>query len=241
MIDMGTVLRYIQYTGRVIKMIDVCNIKKCYGAVKALDNVSLSLKDGERLCILGPSGSGKTTLLRLISGLEAPDLGEIFIDGRPVSTILNVVHPSLRNMGFVFQSPSLWPHMKVADNILFGLSHLSQDEKQKRLHKILEMMSLTGLENRFPSELSGGEAKRVSMARTLAAKPRYILMDEPLTNLDSKLKSSIIEAIRTILDETKASFILVTHQIDEANLLCQRLLEMKDGRLSDFEEKGLLT
>jgi len=218
-------------------MIDVCNIKKCYGDVKALDNVSFSLKDGERLCILGPSGSGKTTLLRLICGLEKPSLGSILIDGISFSTPSNLVHPCLRNMGFVFQSPSLWPHMRVADNILFGLSHLSKGEKKNRLHNMLKIMSLEGFENRYPSELSGGEAKRVSMARTLAARPKYILMDEPFTNLDSALKGNIIGAVKTILDETNASLILVTHQVDEAKLFSHRLIEMRSGSIKGFEEK----
>jgi iron(III) transport system ATP-binding protein len=212
-------------------MIALRQVSKSFGAVKAVDGVTLDIAEGNHVALLGPSGSGKTTLLRLIAGLEMPDGGEISIDGMLASTPKWTLEPHRRGLGFVFQTPALWPHMTVAQNILFGLHKLTGDEARARLHEMLDLVSLKGLEHRYPHQLSGGEARRVSIARTLAPGPQYLLMDEPLINLDTELKdrllSLILEAVRT----TKACLIYVTHDKNEAEQIAHRIVTIRNGRL----------
>jgi iron(III) transport system ATP-binding protein len=165
-------------------MITVRQVTKYYGQTKALEEVSLSHNSLDPLIILGPSGGGKTTLLRLIAGLEMPDSGEIYLENCLASDPGWLLPPHRRGIGFVFQSSALWPHMTVADNILFGVNHVPKDEARDRLNGLLESTGLKGLEGRYPDELSGGEARRVAIARCLAPRPKILLMDEPLINLD---------------------------------------------------------
>jgi multiple sugar transport system ATP-binding protein len=172
--------------------IEIKNLVKYYGSVRALDNVSLRVESGDFLVLLGPSGCGKTTLLRCIAGLEDPDGGEILIDGKPVfQSKQNLNIPSgKRNIGMVFQSYALWPHMTVNDNISFGLQvqKMPAAEMDSRISQVLEDLSMTGMEGRYPSELSGGQQQRVALARLLAQRPPVFLMDEPLSNLDARLR-----------------------------------------------------
>ena len=163
-------------------MIEVRDLGKSFGNVRALNHLGFNVPDSDAVVILGPSGSGKTTLLRLVAGLEIPDHGEIFIDGELASEPGRVLSPHQRGIGFVFQAPALWPHMTVAKNILFGLNGMPKQEASNRLDELLVQTGLTGLEQRYPSQLSSGQARRVALARTLAPKPRCLLMDEPLTN-----------------------------------------------------------
>jgi len=217
-------------------MIVVNQITKSFGNVRAVDGVSFKLNDAESLSIVGPSGSGKTTLLRLIAGLEVPDGGTVYIDGQCASTPRRVIEPHRRGIGFVFQRPALWPHMTVAQNILFGVGHLSRDEAARRVTALLEVTDLVGLDRRRPDELSVGETRRVALARALAPRPKYLLMDEPLTNLDPDLKRRMLGLIRSSVDDTETSLIYVTHDQDEVGELTDRVARLAAGRLEVQEQ-----
>jgi ABC-type Fe3+/spermidine/putrescine transport system ATPase subunit len=212
-------------------MIEVRYLSKSFGDVRALDQVSFSVSAGDSLVILGPSGSGKTTLLRLVAGLEIPDQGEIFIDGKLASEPGWVLSPYQRGIGFVFQTPALWPHMTVAKNILFGLNGMPQREASNRLDELLVQTGLAGLERRYPSQLSSGQARRVALARTLAPKPRGLLMDEPLTNVDPDLKGQLLAMIKKNIGQDGTCLLYVTHDADEAREISERVLVLKDGCL----------
>ena len=212
-------------------MIRVEQLTKTFGNHTAVDGVTRAVARQESLAVLGPSGSGKTTLLRLIAGLEKPDRGEIFIGDRVVSSPLKIVAPHKRGIGFVFQEPSLWPHLTVAQNILFGLQRLSQPEARKRLVEVLEQTNLTGFENRFPDEISGGEARRVAIARAVAPRPACLLMDEPLINLDPELKERMMGIIRDVIENSGATLIYVTHDRPEAVRISGRIIELRKGRI----------
>ena len=212
-------------------MILLKQVTKAFGNVKAVNMVSLEVPAGSSMVILGPSGSGKTTLLRLIAGLEIPDAGEIYLDGVPASKAGWVLAPHRRQLGFVFQSSALWPHMTVAQNIMFGLHGIPQSEAKHRLNELMENMSLTGLERRYPHQISGGEARRVALARTLAPHPRRLLMDEPLTNVDPDLKLKLMAFIKQTVIRTKASLIYVTHDAEEAKEISERVLTLRNGCL----------
>lgn len=181
--------------------------------------------------LVGPSGSGKTTLLRLISGLDRPDSGEIHIGGRLASSAGYVLEPHKRDLGFMFQKPALWPHMTVAQNIVFGMAGKTRVEVNNRLHELTAATSLEGLELRYPHQLSEGQARRVSLARTLAPGPKHLLMDEPLTSLDPELKSSILALIRSEVAASCACLVYVTHDDGEAGALAGRVITMKNGRV----------
>ena len=213
-------------------MIDIRHITKKYGDIKILDNLSFQLKDAETAVILGPSGSGKSTLLRLVAGLEMPDSGEIFIAGSLCtgSALQVPVPPHKRNLGFVFQSAALWPHMTVEQNILFGIEGMPKKQSVARLEELLEKTAISHLKGRYPDEISGGEARRVSIARSLAPHPRCLLMDEPLTNIDAELKD---ELLKFILDSVKAegtSLLYVTHDQSEANRISQKQITFSEKR-----------
>jgi ABC-type Fe3+/spermidine/putrescine transport system ATPase subunit len=212
-------------------MIEVKQLSKSFGDVRAVDHVTFNVPAGDSLAILGPSGSGKTTLLRLIAGLEIPDEGEIYINGELSSEPGWVEAPHRRGIGFVFQAPSLWPHMTVAQNILFGLNGISRRDGRRRLDELLQQTSLKGLENRYPSQLSGGQARRVALARTLAPRPRCLLMDEPLTNLDPDLKGQLVALIKQTAEQEGVCLLYVTHDADEAKCISERVLVLRDGRL----------
>ncbi len=215
-------------------MIAVQELVKDFGVVRAIDHVTFELQEGDSTAIYGPSGSGKTTLLRLIAGLEKPDEGTVRINGDMMSGLGILVAPHKRGVGFVFQNPALWPHMTVAKNILFGLKGLPKQEAQQRLDELLERTELQGLEFRYPSQLSGGQARRVALARTLAPKPKILLMDEPLTNIDPTLKASLLNLVKEVVSKESVTMIYVTHDIDEAAQIAgDRLFEMKMGRLLD--------
>jgi iron(III) transport system ATP-binding protein len=214
-------------------MINLRQVSKSFGAVKAVDEVTLDIEEGNHVALLGPSGSGKTTLLRLIAGLEMPDSGEISIDGVLTSTPKWTLEPHRRGLGFVFQTPALWPHMTIAQNILFGLHKMRGDEAQARLHEMLDLVSLKGYEHRYPHQLSGGEARRVSIARTLAPGPQYLLMDEPLINLDTELKDRLLAFILEAVRTTKACLIYVTHDKNEAEQIAHRIVTIRSGRLEE--------
>jgi len=212
-------------------MIIVEKVTKHYGRVKALRDVSFHLKKKESIVILGPSGSGKTTLLRLIAGLEMPDRGEIHIKGLLSSKLGWVVPPHRRGIGFVFQSSALWPHMTVAQNILFGLQGLPRSGAHKHLMQLLERASLKDLGKRYPDEISGGEARRVSILRSLAPRPQVLLMDEPLIHMDEELSQDMLSFIQDEVTRSGASLLYVTHDPREAGQISGRMFCLQNGCL----------
>ena len=216
-------------------MIEVNQVTKSYGDVKAVDTVSLEIGVSESIVILGPSGSGKTTLLRLIAGLEMPDGGEICIAGELASKVGWATAPHQRGIGFVFQTSALWPHMTVAQNVMFGLYGVPKNKARSRLQELLESTSLTGLERRYPHQLSGGEARRVAIARTLAPQPKCLLMDEPLINMNMELKDKLLSLIKQEVIQTKACMIYVTHDAEEAKQISQQVLMFRNGNFEASE------
>lgn len=216
-------------------MIVLKQVTKYHGQAKILADVSFAPSPDEPIVVLGPSGSGKTTLLRLIAGLDLPDSGAIYMGGRMVSRPGWGVPPFKRSIGFVFQSSALWPHMTVAQNILFGVNGTASGDGRARLLGLLEDMQLSRLGGRYPDELSGGEARRVAIARCLAPRPKYLLMDEPLTNLDPDLKESVLSAILEAAYRTEALLVYVTHDTDEARRVSRHVLVMNSGKLQPVD------
>ena len=211
-------------------MISVNNLSKGYQGENALEGINFELPEGSRTAISGPSGSGKTTLLRLLAGLELPDQGEIHLDGVLASRPGWALPPHMRRVGMVFQSPALWPHMTLAENITFGIDGLPKPKVRERLEELLDSCVLVGLENRFPEQISGGEARRAALARALAPRPNILLMDEPLTNLNPELKANLLELIRTVTRDV-VTLIYVTHERKEAKYLCQEIWTLQKGKL----------
>ncbi|MEK3881947.1 ABC transporter ATP-binding protein [Paenibacillus sp. PL2-23] len=195
---------------------------------EVLSRFSLSLEQGETIGLLGGSGSGKSTLLRLIAGFENPKSGEIAINGRTMAGGYQFVQPERRNVGMVFQDYALFPHMTVAQNISFGLHGKSRHERASRVTEMLELVKLAGYGNRYPHELSGGQQQRVAFARALAPKPQLLLMDEPFSNLDAELKGSIRLELRALLLSAGMTSILVTHDIEDAEVVCDRIVCMPE-------------
>jgi iron(III) transport system ATP-binding protein len=212
-------------------MIEVRHLTRRFGVVTGAADVTFVVNDGERVALLGPSGSGKTTMLRLIAGLERPDAGEVLVDGAVVSGPGVMIPPHQRHIGFVFQAPALWPHMTVAEHVRFGLNGMAKAAARQRVREVLEQASLAGLERRYPAELSGGQARLVALARTLAPRPRHLLLDEPLANLDSALKERLLGLIDEAARRERCSLLYVTHDGGEAARLATRALRITDGRL----------
>jgi len=209
--------------------IRVDNVTKQFGNVTALDSVSFAVEPGELFFLLGPSGCGKTTMLRVLAGLETPDSGTVFFGDRDVRTL----PPYQRGAPMVFQNYALWPHMSVSDNIAFGLieRRVPRAEIADRVLQTLERVGLTGLGERMPGQLSGGQQQRVVLARALVLNPDVMLLDEPLSNLDAKLRAEMREEIERLHKETDISFVYVTHDQTEALSLADRLVVMHDGRI----------
>lgn len=221
-----------------MKTIELKNISKAFGDIKALEEVTLSINAGELISILGPSGCGKTTLLRLIAGLEYPDSGQIEIN-EVINSIADkfFISTEKRNIGMVFQSLALWPHMTVAENIEFGLKikKLSKNDIKKKVSETLEMVSLISSGNRYPSELSGGEKQRAALARAIAAEPRLLLLDEPFNSLDHNLRYEIRSEIKSILLRLKITAIFVTHYHEDAVFMSEKIAVMNKGRIEQFD------
>jgi thiamine transport system ATP-binding protein len=205
----------------------VVEIEKSFGEVVALRAVSFELGGGEFFSLLGPSGCGKTTTLRLIAGFERPDAGKIRLDGRDILPI----PPEKRHIGFVFQNYALFPHMTVAKNIAYGVRFDRRTDTKRRVEDLLDLVGLRGLEHRRPAELSSGQCQRVALARSLAPHPELLLLDEPLSALDAKLRESLRGEIRRIQQELSLSTIYVTHDQEEALALSDRIGVMNEGRI----------
>jgi iron(III) transport system ATP-binding protein len=212
-------------------MIILDEVCKSFNNHIAVDHVSLEIPKQAHIAVLGPSGSGKTTLLRLIAGLEMPDAGTISMDGRTVSSRAISIPPSERRIGFVFQSAALWPHMTVANNILFAIDSLPEQEQQQRLASLLDRMEIAHLINRYPDQISGGEARRVALARALAPRPELLLLDEPLTNLDRPLREDLLQLIAESARVDGSSMIYVTHDEDEGTKIADTIIRFERGRI----------
>jgi iron(III) transport system ATP-binding protein len=188
-----------------------------------LAGYSLGMEAGERVGIAGPSGQGKSTLLRLIAGLERPQAGRIIIDGRIVSGPGIHVNPEDRQVGMVFQDYGLFPHMTLAQNIAYGLFRLKPQARRERVAAMLELIRLEELAGRYPYQISGGQQQRVAIARALAPAPKVLLLDEPLSNLDSALKTDIREEMRRLMERAHATCLFVSHDLEDLRAVCGRL------------------
>lgn len=213
-------------------------LTKRFGHVLAVKEMSLEIKDGEFVTLLGPSGCGKTTTLRCLAGLEEPDEGEIYFNQRCVFSRKKgiMIPPGARGIGMVFQNYALWPHMTVFQNVAFGLVQkgMPKEEIRREVARILELVGMPGYENRYPSELSGGQQQRVALARVLVARPQIVLFDEPLSNLDAKLRMTLRAELKRLHAEIKATSVYVTHDQVEALTLSTRIAVMKDGVVQQY-------
>lgn len=203
-------------------------VSKRFGKVEAVRNLSIEVEEGSFYTLLGPSGCGKTTTLRMIAGFYNPDQGEIYFNGKPQKGI----PPNKRETSIIFQEYALFPHMNVFKNISYGLKlkHLNKKEIQMKVEEILELVGLQGLEKRFPHELSGGQQQRVALSRSLIIKPKILLMDEPLSNLDARLRVKIREELKQIQKQLKITTIYVTHDQSEALVLSDKIAVMVKGK-----------
>ncbi|MDX1659908.1 MAG: ABC transporter ATP-binding protein [Nitriliruptorales bacterium] len=215
-------------------------LTKRFGDTVALAALDLEVAAGSVTALLGPSGCGKTTALRVVAGLEDPDAGTVEIDGRQVAGPGVDVAPEARRVGMVFQDYALFPHLTVAKNVAYGLHQLDEDTRRSRVAEVLEVVGLTGLEGRLPSELSGGQQQRVALARALAPGPRLVLLDEPFSNLDASLRASVREDVRRILEEADATAVFVTHDQEEALSLADEVAVMKSGRVHQIASPSVL-
>ncbi len=195
-----------------------------------LNNANLDISMGDFISILGPSGSGKTTLLRLIAGLDIQDSGSIIIENKIIADKEVMTPPEKRNIGLVVQDKALFPHLNVTKNIMFGIRNLKN--KEQAASDIMKLFKIDRYKDKYPHELSGGEQQRVALARALAPEPKLLLLDEPFDGLDKKLKSELHNEVKKIVESKKITVIMVSHDRDEAALLSDRVLEIKDGKIN---------
>ncbi len=216
-------------TGQIELGLWVAQVQKSFGSHKALKGVNLEVRKGEFFTLLGPSGCGKTTLLRIIAGLELPDSGHVFLGGRDITRL----PAAKRQVNTVFQSYALFPHLSIYENVAFGLKarQFSPSEIKKRVAEKLEMLDLDGLEKRYPHQLSGGQKQRVALARALVNEPDILLLDEPMSALDAHLRTQVQEELRRLQRAVGQTFILVTHDQDEAMVVSDRLAVMREGQV----------
>jgi len=211
--------------------ISLDGVTKTYGAETAVEGVSLAVEPGELFTLLGPSGCGKTTTLRLLAGLEQPTEGEVNIAGRSVADASSSLPPNERNVGLVFQDFALFPHLSVEENIEYGIADAPKPDREARVAELLDLVNLAGFEDRDPSELSGGQQQRVALARALAPEPDVLLLDEPFSSLDIRLRVEMREELKRILTEAGVTAVSVTHDQEEALSISDRVGVMNDGNL----------
>ena len=209
--------------------VELVNLSKRWGPVVGADSMNLDIQDAEFVAFLGPSGCGKTTTLLMVAGIYKPTDGEIHFDGK----LVNHVQPKDRNIGMVFQSYALYPHMTVFKNISYPLKRKKTpvEEMEKQAQRVADMMGIGHLMDRKPAQLSGGETRRVALARAIASSPRRLLLDEPLTNLDPGLKTQLLDVILDYARREGATLLYVTHDLEEAQSVGGRLVQMKAGRI----------
>ncbi|MDB4057486.1 ABC transporter ATP-binding protein [Candidatus Thioglobus sp.] len=205
-------------------MLSVSNLSVSFDENHVLDGFNLDLQSGDIFALLGDSGSGKSSALRFIAGLESASNGRVALDGNNLSLDGNhSVKPELREIGMVFQDYALFPHMTVFQNISFGIDYLSKKDKIERVQTLLELISLQGIEKKYPHQLSGGEQQRVSLARSLATSPKLLLLDEPFSSLDKSHRDQLVQEVRVILKNAGVTSILVTHDESEAEAFADRV------------------
>ena len=206
----------------------------------AVQGISFAAREGEILCLLGPSGCGKTTILRAIAGFEPVRSGQIFLSGQLVSSPDVMTPTENRRVGMVFQEYALFPHLRVQDNIAFGLRHLARSERAARVQEMLRLTGLEGFERRYPHELSGGQQQRVALARALVQNPVVLLLDEPFSNLDPDMAGRMRQELHDLLRRTKTTTVLVTHDHDEAFAMADRIAVLNQGRLEQFDTPEMM-
>ena len=219
--------------------IELENVTKRWGSFVAVDNLNMVIEDREFITLLGPSGCGKTTTLRMIAGLETPTTGRITIGDQVVfdSEAGINVSPAKRDIGFLFQNYALWPHMTVYKNITFGLENLKwkKADIEARALEVMQMLKIEEFKNRYPAELSGGQQQRVAIARTLAPRPKVLFMDEPLSNLDAKLRGEMRTELKRLHSDTNSTFVYVTHDQLEAMTLATRICLIEKGVMQQYD------
>lgn len=195
----------------------------------AVHDACFDLSEGKLLALVGESGSGKTTLLRMLAGLEKPDSGEILLDGEVISSARHITPPEQRGIGLVFQNHALFPHLTVEKNIAFGLRHLPRSERAAVIDPLLKLVGLSSFQHRYPHELSGGERQRIALARALAPNPRLLLLDEPFSSLDARLRQSVRDETQAILRERGATAVFVTHDTGDALSIADGIVVLRKG------------
>jgi|TARA_B110000003_G_scaffold164138_1_gene164081 iron(III) transport system ATP-binding protein len=211
-------------------ILEIKNLNHAYNENDSiLKNINLEIISGERIAILGPSGCGKSTLLRLIAGLEKPNEGDIKISGDLVSSKDILVPPEKRNIGLVVQEKALFPHLSIQENISFGIK--KNKEKDSIVSDLLALFKIDGLKNKYPHEISGGEQQRAALARSLAPNPKFLMLDEPFSALDKDLKESLYEEISEVFLNKNSTILLVTHDMNEAEIMTNKQINMQNGKL----------
>lgn len=205
------------------------NIEKYFGKSKVLDNINIDIEKGEFVSLLGPSGCGKTTLLRIISGLESKNSGEIYVDGKEISKVL----PAKRNIGIVFQNYVLFPNLTVYENIAYGLVNkkVKKEEIEKKVNNILDKIDLKHIKHKYPKQLSGGQQQRVALARAVVLSPKILLLDEPLSALDAKVRETLRKEIKALQKDLGITTIMVTHDQEEALTMSDKIVVINEGEI----------
>src|SRR5437870_10060573 len=223
-------------------IVSIRGLTKKFTDAAAVDELHLEIGDGEFVSLLGPSGCGKTTTLRLIAGFLQPDAGEICVSGEVISSPSLLVPPERRNMSMIFQSYAVWPHMTVAQNVAYGLKFkkLTKQQIDAKVTKLLDVVHLGELKDRYSAELSGGQQQRVALARALVVEPQILLMDEPLSNLDANLREEMRFEIRRLHEEFKITTVYVTHDQAEAMATSDRIAVMNRGRIEQVDDPHTL-
>lgn len=214
-------------TGIVVK-----NLTKAFRGQTVLDNVSFCAPDGSRALLVGPSGAGKSTLLRIIAGLALPDAGEVYLGGRLASTPVWSLEPRRRDVGFVFQNPTLWPHMTVTDNIMFGLAEKPQQAARQHVQALLAKAMISHIAHKYPDQISGGEAKRAALLRSIAPGPRFLLVDEPFANLDDATKKTLLDFLLAMIGECRMTLLYVTHDAGEVKHVGGEIVSLEGQKIS---------
>jgi iron(III) transport system ATP-binding protein len=217
-------------------VVEMEHLTKRFGALAAVDDLTLRIEHGLLACLLGPSGCGKTTALRLVAGFLAPDGGTIRVGDRVLSSAAAVVPPEQRNMSMIFQSYALWPHMSIAENVAYGLKlrRIPRAEVEGRVNRILGVMRLSALAERYPADISGGQQQRVALARALVVEPEILLLDEPLSNLDANMREEMRFEIRRLHDAYRYTTLYVTHDQVEAMTTADLIVVMNQGRIEQL-------